>query len=110
MSGIEFEYFIAELLKQRGFYNVRVTEASGDYGVDIVAMKEGHIWAIQCKKYSGSVGVSAVQEVFSGKQFYNCDKAVVITNSTFTQSARNLALKTNVELWDKNILELLLCQ
>ena len=41
MEGHEFEYFCADLLKQKGFVDVEVTKGSGDYGVDILAEKEG---------------------------------------------------------------------
>ena len=39
MEGHEFEYFCADLLKQKGFVDVEVTKGSGDYGVDILAEK-----------------------------------------------------------------------
>ena len=36
MEGHEFEYFCADLLKQKGFVDVEVTKGSGDYGVSIL--------------------------------------------------------------------------
>ena len=62
MEGHEFEYYCAELLKKCGFQGVEVTKGSGDYGVDILAEKEGVTYAIQCKCYTAPVGVKAVQE------------------------------------------------
>ena len=59
-------------------------------------------YAIQCKFYSSPVGVSSVQEISAGKEFYNCHVAVVMTNSTFTKNATELAQKTKVLLWDVN--------
>ena len=47
MEGLEFEYFCAELLRRRGFQGVEVTKGSGDYGIDILAEKEGVTYAIQ---------------------------------------------------------------
>ena len=46
------------------------------------------------------IAAKAVQEIVSGIQFYKCDKAVVITNSTFTKAAERLSRSTKVELWD----------
>lgn len=46
------------------------------------------------------VGNNAVQEAFAGKSFYVCHVAVVMTNSTFTDSARQLASQLGVILWD----------
>ena len=46
MDGHEFEYFCAELLKENGFVNVEVTQASGDFGVDVLAEKDGVTYAV----------------------------------------------------------------
>ena len=46
MEGHEFEYFCADLLRRRGFDEVEVTKGSGDYGIDILAEKEGVTYAI----------------------------------------------------------------
>jgi HJR/Mrr/RecB family endonuclease len=54
--------------------------------------------AIQCKHYSQPVGNKAVQEVYSGKDFYNTDIAVVVTNNEFTKSAKELASSLDVLL------------
>ena len=66
MSGEEFESFCAKVLQDNGFENVNMTKASGDQGVDIIAFKDGVRYAIQCKRYSNSVGNKAVQEVIAG--------------------------------------------
>lgn len=101
-DGYEYEYQCAKMLKRKGFSKVRVTRASGDQGIDILASKEGKTYGIQCKYYSRPVGNKAVQEAFAGAKFYDCDVAAVLTNSTFTPSARSLAQKTGVILWEGN--------
>lgn len=100
-SGVYFENIACRLLESNGFENIRNTPASGDYGIDILAEKDGISYAIQCKCYSNNIGNKAVQEAFSGKQFYNCMVAVVFTNSHFTKSAIETAKATNVLLWDR---------
>lgn len=106
MDGLEFEAFCCELLRCNGYTNVIKTQASGDYGLDVIATsKDGFVCGMQCKNYQGSVGISAVQEAKSGSNYYNCDVAVVLTNSTFTKAAVELAQKTNVKLWDRSKLE-----
>lgn len=102
MEGHEYEYHCARLLKRKGFSKITVTRASGDQGIDILASKEGRTYGIQCKYYSGPVGNKAVQEAFTGAKFYGCDVAAVLTNSTFTTSARELAQKTDVILWENS--------
>jgi hypothetical protein len=104
MSGLDFEQFIAELFRKKG-YRADVTKASGDQGIDVVVSKNGESIGIQAKCYTGSVGNSAIQEVVAGKIHYKLDKALVITNSNFTDSARQLAKSNAVILWDRNILK-----
>ena len=104
MDGREFEFFCAELLEGCGYDNIHVTRSSGDQGVDIIAYKNGTRCAFQCKRYSAKVGNEAVQQVHAGQNMYSCFRAVVITNSYFTRSAKQLAKASHVELWDRDIL------
>ena len=104
MNGHDFEYLCADMLKQLGFYNVQVTRGSGDEGVDILAENKGLRYAFQCKRYQGNVGNSAIQQVFTGSRLYGASRSVVITNSFFTQQAKEQAFRVNVELWDRNVL------
>ena len=101
MTGREFEEYCAGFLKKRGFRKVRITKASGDQGVDILARRHGKSYAIQCKLYQKPVGNSAIQEAYAGMQYYGCDRGLVMTNSTFTKGARELADSTGIELWEQ---------
>lgn len=105
MEGHDFEYYCADLLRNDGFYNVEVTQGSGDQGIDILAEKAGIRYGIQCKCYSNNIGNKAVQEAFAGKTFYHCHVAAVLTNRYFTRSAKQLAEKDQVLLWDRDELE-----
>lgn len=98
MTGLEYEHHVARYLTGRGYHGVKVTKGSGDYGVDVIAHRHGKKYAVQCKLYSGSVGLSAVQEAVAGKAMYNCDSAMVVTNSTFTRAAHELAKANGVIL------------
>ena len=102
MEGHEFEHYCAELLQRNGFTEVEVTKASGDFGVDVLAKKDGVSYAIQCKCYKDTVGNHAVQEALSGAQYYHCMVAAVMTNNYFTPAAIETAEKTNVLLWDRD--------
>ena len=50
------------------------------------------------------MGVRAIQEAVAAKGFYDCSKAMVVTNSFFTSEAKILAEKNNVELWNRKVL------
>lgn len=100
MTGHDYEYVVADYLRSRGYHSVKVTKGSGDFGVDVIATKNGIKYAVQCKLYSSPVGVSAVQEVVAGKAYYGCKGAMVVTNSTFTAAAHKLADMNDVKLLD----------
>lgn len=102
MEGHDFEYTCAKILKANGYSNVEVTKASGDYGIDVLAAKDGKKYAIQCKCYSSPVGNHAVQEAYSGAAYYGGFIPVVMTNQTFTEAALNMASTLNVQLWDRH--------
>ena len=105
MEGHDFEYYCAELLRRRGFQEVEVTKGSGDYGIDILAEKDGVTYAIQCKCYSAPVGVKAVQEAYAGRDYYDRMVGAVLTNQYFTQPAVEAAKKLKILLWDRGYLE-----
>jgi restriction system protein len=96
MDGLEFEKYVAQLLKTRGYSKVKLTEKY-DLGVDIIAMKDGVRWGIQVKRYSGLVGASAVRQVVTALPLFNCDREMV-TNSSYTKNAEKLAAGNNCML------------
>ena len=101
LDGIEFEKYFAGLLNANGYHHVNVTSASGDYGVDVTATKGGIRFAFQCKCYHQIVGNKAVQQVYSGMQYYKCHIGVVVTNLGFSNSAIEQAKPLNVLLWSR---------
>ena len=103
MDGIEFEHFLADKLEEQGF-DVEVTQPGHDYGADLIIERDGIKTAVQAKRYEANISISAVQEAFTAAAFYDCDNALVITNSYYTSSARTLADKIGVELWDRDTL------
>ncbi len=100
MTGTEFEDYCAELLSQSGYTIEEMTDASGDFGADIIISQGSERTAVQCKRYSRPVGVRAVQEVIASKEHYHCTGAAVMTNSVFTRQAQTLAAESGVSLWD----------
>jgi len=100
MDGIEFERFIADLLPSQGYKHVRLTNYF-DFGCDIVAEKEDVVWGIQVKRHNDKVGRSAVQQAVAGLRPHKCDRAMVITNNSFTSQARSLAASNSCLLVDR---------
>lgn len=93
MTGVEFERYVAKLLVKQGYSHVSLTERY-DYGVDIIAEKDGIKWGIQVKRHKNLVKAFAVRQVVTALRKYNCDRAMVVTNSQFSRVAVELA-RTN---------------
>lgn len=104
LSGHEFEEYVQKLFELRGYTTVR-TPLTGDQGADLIISKDNTKTVVQIKKYEGSVSNKAVQEIVAAKTYYKVDRAMVVTNSSFTSGAIDLALANDVELWDGQKLE-----
>jgi restriction system protein len=101
MTGIEFEHALAQLFTDLG-YGAVVTQASRDYGADVVLSRGGQKIVVQAKRYTGTLGLDAVQEASAARLHYGAVRAIVVTTSAFTRPAHTLAQTTGVELWDRH--------
>lgn len=111
MSGVDFETRLAILFRKLGYSVKQVGNQKGDYGVDLILEKDGVKTAVQAKCYKRSlVGESAVREAYTGKGYYQCSDAWVVTNSHYSRMAINLARANNVQLISRNQLVSLLLQ
>jgi HJR/Mrr/RecB family endonuclease len=99
LNGLAFERHVADVLRGNGHKKVHLTEYY-DYGVDIIAEKDGIRCGVQVKYYSGLVGIDTVRQVMAGLKYYHCDKAMVITNSSYTKVAVKLARSNQCTLVD----------
>lgn len=109
-----FEAMISALCKKRGFKTVRLTSASGDGGVDVVAKTNTQGELIQVKHSSiesGSLGWDAVKEIVAGEKLYALQypgvqfKKIALTNRNFNANASAQARILGVELVGRNQLE-----
>lgn len=107
MEGTEFEEYLAYLFRRDG-YRVRLTKASSDFGADLILYREEEKIAVQAKRYGKPVGVAAVQQVLAARQFYECSGAMVVTNTSFTRQAKQLAAVSEVTLLDRDDLLVLM--
>lgn len=103
LSGRSFEKYLLAQFRHLG-YHVTLTDASHDYGADLVIKKHGEKIVVQAKHYERNVGIAAVQEAVGSIAYYDADRAMVVTNSGFTKSAWNLAGQNDVELWGRDVI------
>lgn len=100
MEGVEFERYLAYCFRKQG-YRVSLTRGSSDFGADLILYGEEGKIAVQAKRYGKPVGVAAVQQVLAAKDYYECDLAMVVTNTQYTRQARELADKSGVHLLER---------
>lgn len=106
MTGEEFEEYLKLHFEKSFGYRCSLTPHSNDYGADLIMQKKKEKIAVQAKRYSGNVGIAAVQEVIAACSYYGCDRGIVVTNSYFTLQAERLAGESAipVELWNRDVL------
>lgn len=97
MSPREFEAFCMEKLSRAG-WTATLTAAGADQGVDVIADKNGVRFVLQCKMWAQPISNAAVQEIAAARAHEKAHYAAVVTNSSYTSAAHQLATTNNVLL------------
>ncbi len=106
LSALDFALQCARYLEQKGYDAKPVSTGIRHTGVDVVAEKYGIKYAIRCEcENDRQIESDAVRQAAAGRKEYRCDAAVVMTNTTFTDSATELAKASDVILWPSQNVE-----
>lgn len=75
-----------------------------DFGADLLVYHPekpdgAPLFAVQCKFWSGRLGVETVQAVYTAKNYYGAEAAVILANQPLTDPARILAEKVGVQVY-----------
>ena len=103
MDKERLKQYIRKLLQHHGF-RVESSNSPDDPTMDIVARKDGTKYAIRVKREINAVSKEAVINVIAEKNRHNCNAAMVITNSYFTNDAIQSARSEGCELVDRDAL------
>lgn len=87
LSPYEFEVEVGRWYLSLG-YDVRVTQASKDGGVDIVLTKNNILTYVQCKHYKSKIGVKECRELGGVMLPNRVRKGVIVTLEGVTQKAK----------------------
>jgi hypothetical protein len=90
MGGVEFEHWVADLFKKCGFH-VETTPHSGDHGVDLFIASRGHVIAVQCKRWDGTVGEPVVRDLYGAMMASHAKSGCLVTTGSFTAQAHAFA-------------------
>jgi restriction system protein len=115
MDWEDFEHLIRELFEQefkQAGGEVKITQASRDHGVDAVAFDpdviRGGKTVIQAKRYTNTVGVSAVRDLYGTVLNEGASKGILVTTSDYGPDSYEFAKgKPLVLLSGANLLNLL---
>ena len=98
MAWEDFEHLIRELFEKEFSSNggeVKVTQASRDGGVDAIAFDpdpiRGGKVVIQAKRYTNTVGVSAVRDLFGTVMNEGANKGILVTTSDYGSDSYEFA-------------------
>jgi len=100
MNPRDFEHFVGEHFRMKG-YQVDVTSASSDGGVDVIATRGDEKLAIQAKMYGGSsrkVNRQTVAELHGSMALMDCTGAVIATDGELLTEAVQAAKKLGIDV------------
>ena len=100
MTPDQYEKYVANYFHNKG-YKVKQTPYSNDYGVDVFAEKNKEKIAIQAKMFGNSnrkINRQMVMEFYGAKDFFNCNKGIIVTDGEIIQNAKDVADKLGVEI------------
>lgn len=100
MTGTEFVDFLADIFQNKGCL-VSKNPPTHDFGADLIVVRLGVAIAVQAKCRKQAVRITAIQEIYGGRDYYHTQRALVVSIGGFTKSAVKLANRLGVELWDR---------
>jgi len=105
-TPLDFERFVARILRINYGGRTSVTRASGDFGVDIEHRrgKNLHLGQVKCYAEDNPVGYEPVAIIHSQMVKQGAAGGFVVTTSDFTGNARKYAEDLNIDLIDGSML------
>ena len=79
-------------------YNVKKADATGCNDTKFIVEKGTVRTAVQAKESKEKIDTEDIESAASDRLYYQCDNAMIISNSGFTKQAYNLARVTNIHL------------
>ncbi|MFD2637839.1 restriction endonuclease [Piscibacillus salipiscarius] len=99
-TPLEFEDFVARILKKHLGGNIYTTPESDDHGIDFEHYLEGELYLGQVNVFKDNIGAGPIAVLHSNMIKSGAKGGYVITTSGFTDSAREYASELDIELID----------
>jgi restriction system protein len=100
MRPEQYEHHIARILRAEG-WDAEVTPYQRDFGVDIIAERDGVRLSVQAKMWAGAnrrVAEPEVMQLYGAAAYADCSKAMMVTDSEVLEPARRIAEKLGIEI------------
>lgn len=106
LSDKEFEGFTKWLMQELG-YDVHPEKIPATKGVDYIASRNGVKTAVLARRFPKKciVTETAVLMAVQAKRIYQCEEAIVLATTFFSEKAKLEAEKAGIMLWDSEALD-----
>ncbi|GAB6386826.1 restriction endonuclease [Stutzerimonas marianensis] len=99
ISWREFELLVGEAFRRKGFTVQETGQGGADGGIDLVLLKEGGKYLVQCKQWRRQlVQVNVVRELFGVMAAEGAKGGFVVISGRFTEDAKAFAQGKNLQL------------
>ena len=111
MSSRQFEAVVVEGFRRRGYSVQEQARASADGGIDLMLRKAGGKFLVQFKQWkTAKVGAKPIRELLGFIAANDAAGGFFVTSGTYTDEAREVAKRSNIELMDGPALEQLVLE
>lgn len=101
MNWQQFELLVGKYFEEKGYSVRQLAQPGPDGGVDLLAIKDGERYLVQCKQWrSTSVGVKVVRELLGVITASSAVGGFVVASGQFTSGAKDFVQGRNIELID----------
>lgn len=99
ISWREFELLVGEAFRRKGFAVEETGQGGADGGIDLVLLKDGEKYLVQCKQWRRQlVQVNVVRELFGVMAAEGANGGFVVISGRFTEDAKAFARGKNLQL------------
>jgi Restriction endonuclease len=100
MTPEEYEHHVAQRLRGEG-WDARVTPYVRDFGIDVIAERDGIRLGVQAKMFGGAnraIGVPDVMQTYGAAHYADCSEIMIATDGRVLDDARAVAQKLGVDI------------
>lgn len=99
ISWREFELLVGEAFRRKGFTVQETGQGGADGGIDLVLLKDGEKYLVQCKQWRRQlVQVNVIRELFGVMTAEGAKGGFVVISGRFTEDAKVFAQGKNLQL------------